>query len=351
MPTVTERIGSRNQTLGGLFQATRLSVQYIIDYCEDETVPETTEQVFADLLDAGYKIEINRPFGIPPGNVGPQNTITIGQGYSASSGYADGECIADLEGFELTSYSVTRDTTAKGIFIFNAILEMVEYQEYNHALTTVSPSSRLARSYRARPTLPSITEDGSNGYTTDLLPGYANNTINGGDIGGQKIDINVQPIGIPIAQNRFTLSFVSRRPYFATAAATTKTTDPIYEYWTSGNGTYFTGSRLKTSGGTLWPIGTNLTTIGTAVNITTITGTWVRVDLQILADEQAHLDQVPFSVNGFQPQDVERFPGTGFKMLSATKVGFMDPNPLILEVDLTQLPCNVLALWQADFPT
>ena len=95
----------------------------------------------------------------------------------------------------------------------------------------------------------------------------------------------------------------------------------------------------------------NFTAVGTAVNITTITGTWVRVDLEILADEQAHLDQVPFSVNGFQPQDVERFPGTGFKMLSATKVGFMDPNPLILEVDLTKLPCNVLALWQADFPT
>ena len=345
MPTYTEKIGSRNQTASGMFQTTRLTVQYVIRYCDDETIPETTEQVVADMLNAGFVIELNRPFGKP----GISGAETIGLGYSASSGYSNGECIAVLEGFELTSYSFTRDTTSKGVFMFNATLEMVEYQEFNHALSIVTPSSRQIRAYRARPVIPTLAEDGTNGYTVDLLPGYANNTINGGDIGGQRLDINVSPIATPIAQNRYTLSFVSRRPYFAFANATAKTVDPIYAYWTAGNGIYFVGSRLRATNGTLAPIGTGLTSVGTGISITPIAGTWVRVDLDILQDEHAHLDQVPFSVNGFQPQDVNRFPGTGFKMLSASKVGFMDPHPLIADVDLSKLPCNVLALWQADF--
>jgi hypothetical protein len=353
MPTITEKIGSRDQSVGGLMQPTRIPITLTVRYC-DETTPGTTEGVYSDLAAAGYVIELNRPYGRPPFG-SESGTQTPLQGFSASNLLCPGgNPGASSEGFEVTAYSIRRQTSGQGVFTVEIINEMVEFQQNNHALTIITPGNRQIRAYRVRPTIPPLSEDGTNGYTEDLVPGYADGTINSGDIGGLKVDINLQPIPVPIAQSTITLSFISRRPYypFASTAAASRTIDPIYQYWTTGDGRVVPGKRLTCSNGTLWPIGTQLLSVAESVSLIPITGTWVRVDIRMKQDEHAHLEQFPFAVNGFQPQDTDRFPqSTGFKMVTAQKVGFMDPHPEIADIDLDYLPCNVLTLWQADFPT
>jgi hypothetical protein len=341
---VIERISSRSTSVAGLFQPTTVTVNLTVNYCGDEVVPTSPNAVLYDLQTAGYVIEINRPYG-RPAFAGIETPIV---GYSASS-----LCGASSVGFEVTAYSARRDTNSRNIFYVDIVNQMVEYQQYNHAMVTVSPGQRIARAWRVRPTVPDLAEDGEEGYTEDLVPQYADNTLDGGDIGGQKVDINLQPISVPLWETGYTLSFVSRRPFYITAASATQTVETIYSYWTEGPASTSLGKRLKTENGNLLPIGTSLRAVGKNISITPIAGTWVRVDFDLSQDEWDHLEQIPFSVKGVQPQDVERFSEstTGFKMLSASKVGFMDVNPEIAEIDMALLPCNVLAIWQQQTGT
>lgn len=349
--TVIEKIGSRPVSVPGLFQPTTITVSLIVKYCGGEDpIPTEPNQVYFDVVEAGYVIEVGRPYGSPTTTGDPPvpGTLTPITGYSASRP----ECPADeggqvLEGFEVTNYSVRRDTNSEGVFYLDITNQMVEYQQWNHAISARTPGSRLVRAWRVRPAVPTLAEDGTTGNTEDLVPQYAAGTLNGGDIGGQFIDINCQPTSIPIWNTTYTLSFVSRRPYYATAGATTLTQDTNYEYWSEGNGSLMTGKRLKTANGDLQPIGTSLRAVGLGITITPIAGTWVRIDLLVGQDEYDHLEQIPFSVKGFQPETTDRFPSsTGFKMTSADKVGFMDVNPQVAEIDMQYLPCRVLDLWQ-----
>jgi len=345
---VIERISSRSTSVAGLFQPTTITVNLTVNYCGDDPVPTDPNAVISDLQDDGYIIEINRPYGRPV----VEGTETPIVGYSAST-TCPGNELSGPEGFEVTSYSARRDTNSRNIFYVDIVNQMVEYQTYNHAMVTVSPGQRIARAWRVRPSVPELTEDGSNGYTLDLVPQYADNSLDGGDIGGQKVDINVQPISVPLWETRYTLSFVTRRPYYATAAATAQTVDNIYSYWTEGNASTSLGKRLKTTNGNLFPIGSLFRAVAQNLSITTIAGTWVRVDFDFSQDEWDHLEQIPFSAKGVQPVDVERFSEstTGFKMLSASKVGFMDVNPEIAEIDMANVPCNVLSIWQQQTGT
>ncbi len=336
---VIERISSRSTSVAGLFQPTTVTVNLTVNYCGDEVVPTSPNAVIFELQDAGYVIEINRPYGRPVEG-GTETPIV---GFSAS-----GACESGSDGFEVTAYSARRDPNSRNVFYVDIVNQMVEYQQYNHATVTISPGQRMARAWRVRPDIPELEEDGSNGYTLDLVPRYADNTLNSGDIEGQKVDINLQPISIPLWETTYRLSFVSRRPYYSTAGASAQTIDNIYSYWTSGNVSTSLGKRLKTTNGTLAPIGSLFRAVGRNISITPIVGTWVRVDYEFTQDEWNHLEQFPFSVGGVQPQDVERFDSaaTGFKMLSSSKVGFMDVNPEIEEIDLANLPCGVLSIWQ-----
>ena len=351
MPTIIEKIGTRPTTVSGLFQPTTIVVNLIVSYC-DETIPDDPNQVYYDVLDELYVIEIGRPYGSPTvtGDPPTAGTLTPITGYSAHRQECSGSQV--LEGFEVTGYSVRRDTNARGVFYLDITNQMVEYQQWNHAMTMVAPGSRIARAWRVRPSIPTLAEDGTNDYTEDLLPQYADGTLSSGDIGGQYVDVNCQPTSIPLWQTSYTFSFVSRRPYYATAGASTQTLDPVYSYWTDGNGSYMSGKRLETTNGDLLPIGSSLRAVGVGITITPIVGTWVRVDVTVAQDEWDHLEQVPFSVEGFQPKTVERFPGTtGFKMVSSDKVGFMDVNPEIVTLDMQYLPCRVLTLWQEQTGT
>lgn len=350
--TVIERIGSRPVSVPGLFQPTTITVSLIVTYCGgQDPIPTDPNQVYFDVLEEGYIIEIGRPYGSPTTTGDPPvpATLTPIVGYSASRP----ECGDDqvLEGFEVTNYSVRRDTNSEGVFYIDITNQMVEYQQWNHAISTRDPGSRLMRTWRVRPTVPTLAEDGTNGYTEDLVPQYAAGTLSGGDIGGQFIDVNCQPTSVPVWNTTYTLSFVSRRPYYATAAATTQTQDTNYEYWSEGNGSLMTGKRLRTLNGSLAPIGVSLQAVGFGIAITPIAGTWVRIDLQITRDEFDSLEQIPFSVKGFQPETTDRFTVTGFKMTSASKVGFMDVNPQIADLDMQYLPCRVLTLWQEQVGT
>lgn len=346
MPTIIEKIASRPTTVPGLFQATTIMVNLIVTYC-NETIESDPNQVYYDVVDAGYIIEIGRPYGSP---IDLGGTLTPITGYSAHRTECSGSQV--LEGFEVTSYTVRRDPNAAGVFYLDITNQMVEYQQWNHATTAVTPGMRIARAWRVRPDLPTIEEDPAGGYTKDLVPQYADNTLNAGDIDGQYIDVNCQPTSIPLWRTSYTFSFVSRRPYYATAGAATQTVDTTYSYWTDGSGSYMSGKRLKTTNGSLLPVGTSFRAVGDGIQITPIVGTWVRVDIQLSQDEWDHLEQIPFSVEGVQPVTVARFPGTtGFKMTSADKVGFMDVNPEIVELDMVYLPCRVLALWQEQTGT
>jgi hypothetical protein len=354
---VIERISSRSTSVAGLFQPTTVTVNLTVNYCGDEEVPTSPNAVLYDLQAAGYVIEINRPYGTPTttGDPPTPSTTTPIVGYSASSVVCPENDIdgTGQDGFEVTAYSARRDTNSRNIFYVDIVNQMVEYQQYNHAMVTVSPGQRIARSWRVRPSVPELSEDGSNGYTLDLVPRYADNSLDGGDIGGQKVDINLQPISVPLWETGYTLSFVTRRPYYSTAGALVQTVEDIYSYWTEGDASTSLGKRLRTENGNLLPIGTLLRAVAKNISITPIAGTWVRVDFQFSQDEWDHLEQIPFSVKGVQPQDVERFSEstTGFKMLSASKVGFMDVNPEIAEIDMALLPCNVLAIWRQQTGT
>jgi hypothetical protein len=355
---VIESISSRTTRVGELFTATVVTVSLTVNYCGDETIQDDPNQVIYDLQDAGYIIEINRPYGSPTTSGDPPvpSTLTPITGYSASNqACPGGDPAPPVEGFEVTSYNVRRDPASVGVFRVEITNQMVEYQLYNHAITTISPGQRAVKAWRVRPDVPTLAEDTTggtdNGYTEDLLPQYADNTLNGGDIEGQKVDVNLQPISIPIWNTTYRLSFVARRPYYASAGAVSQTVDFNYQYWTEGPGSYMAGKRLQTSNGNLTPIGDVFRAVGVGVTITPIAGTWVRVDIEFTRDEWDHLEQMPFSVQGMQPQDVERFPGTGFKMLSSSKVGFMDTNPEIVEMDMQYLPCNALAIFQAQLGT
>lgn len=348
MLTIIEKIGSRPVSVPGLFQPTTITVSLIVAYCGGEDpIPTDPNQVYFDVIGDGYVIEIGRPYGSPTTTGDPPTSATLTPitGYSASRPECNEQQV--LEGFEVTGYSVRRDTNSEGVFYLDITNQMVEYQQWNHAISTKAPGSRLVRAWRVRPTVPTLAEDGTNGYTEDLVPQYAAGTLDGGDIGGQFIDVNCQPTSIPIWNTTYTLSFVSRRPYYASAGATDQVEDTNYEYWSEGPGSVMTGRRLKTTNGDLEPIGPSFRAVGLGITITPIAGTWVRVDLLIGRDEYDHLEQLPFSVKGFQPETTARFPpSTGFKMTSADKVGFMDVNPQILELDMFYLPCRVLTLWQ-----
>lgn len=352
MPTITEKIGSRQTAVSGLFQPTTIVVNLTVNYCGDETIETDPNQVYFDVVGAGYVIEIGRPYGSPTVTGDPPipGTLTPIVGYSAHQSTC-GESLVQ-EGFEVTAYNIRRDANASGVFYIDITNQMVEYQQWNHAVVTVTPGQRIARAWRVRPVLPTLAEDAVGGFTQDLVPQYAAGTLNAGDIDGQFVDINCQPVSIPLWRTSYTLSFVSRRPYYASAGAVTQTLDTVYSYWTEGNGSLIAGKRIKTTGGNLLPIGSLFRAVGDGVQITPIVGTWVRVDFQVAQDEWDHLEQIPFSVEGLQPKTVERFSGsTGFKMVSSDKVGFMDVNPEIIEVDLAQLPCRVLTLWQEQTGT
>ena len=358
MPDVIERISSRSTSVPGLFQPTTITVNLTVNYCGDETVPTSPNSVIYDLQEAGYVIEINRPYGSPTTEGDPPTpaTLTPITGYSAST-TCPGDELVGPEGFEVISYSARRDTNSRNIFYVDIVNQMVEYQLYNHAMTTVSPGQRIARAWRVRPTLPTLEEDTTggtdNGYTEDLVPQYADDSLNSGDIEGQKVDVNLQPISIPLWETGYTLSFVTRRPYYATAGATTQTVDPVYSYWTEGNASTSVGKRLRTTNGNISAIGASLRAVARNISIVPIVGTWVRVDFDFSQDEWDHLEQIPFSVKGVQPIDTERFSesATGFKMLSASKVGFMDVNPEIADIDMLYLPCNVLSIFQQQLGT
>lgn len=355
---VIESISSRSTRVGELFTSTTVTVSLTVNYCADAEIQDDPNQVIYDLQDAGYIIEINRPYGSPTTSGDPPapSTLTPITGYSASGqACPTGDPPASAEGFEVTSFSVRRDTSSVGVFQVEIINQMVEFQTYNHAITTISPGQRAVKAWRVRPDVPDLEEDTTggtdNGYTKDLLPQYADDTLNGGDIEGQKIDVNLQPISIPIWNTTYRMSFVARRPYYATAGAASQTVDNNYAYWTEGQGSYIAGKRLQTANGNLSPIGSMFRAVGVGISLTPIAGTWVRVDIEFTRDEWDHLEQIPFSVQGMQPQDVERFPGSGFKMLSASKVGFMDVNPEIVEMDMQYFPCGVLDIFKAQLGT
>lgn len=334
---VTEKIGSADTEVTGLFQATRIPVTLTVVYdCDAETVPETANAVIFDLLAAGYVIEINRPYGSPDQG----STITPITGYATSDDQT-------LVGFEVTAYSARRDTSAAGVFTIEITNELIEFQEYNHATARSTPTARAASVWRVNPNLPTLTSNTDPGVLVDdPLLAYDMDT----SISGRAVDLNTQPITTPLNGTVWTFSCVLRRPYFASAGTTSLTTDDSFTYW--ARTADLLGGRLENAGtffeGTVTGEG-DYEPVIESLSFRDLTGTFIRMDLSIRVDEELNLSQVPLSYDGTIPDAVDNYggPSLDFRITQAKSVGFMDTFPRVAHPTVAELPVNVLGIWQA----
>jgi hypothetical protein len=348
---VYERIGSRRYSRGGLFQPSTVTVSFVVNLlCNEAGVlpAQDPNGVVYILRQLGFIIEVGQPFGFP-GYVHPiLGDTTLVSGYPATNELVSDNPVA--EGYEVTSFRASRDTSSTSIYNLEVEMVMVEQQYLNHAELIASASPRQARAFRVEPERPTL-ESTTPGLVDDPLVEYTMAS----DINGRGIDFNCQPLTLTLAGTQLVLSCCIRAPYFRRASDNALTVSAIWSYWTTGAGGTSTGARLKDSNSLRpdLPGYRDYESIVESVNISKIVGTFHRLDVSIRVDEWYNLEQVPFSVNGTVPKADERHGGgTGedvFSITQAFAVGWVDPNPRAYEPDLAAsgvLPYNVLTLWK-----
>ena len=245
---------------------------------------------------------------------------------------------------------------AKGIWHVDIELGLVGYHnalDDIHATVTSSSSSRTASAYRLQPGMKLLTgasqpnlgaptqnnvfttctaTSGSNARTgqydkTNWLT-YVKSTM---DIGGVSVDINGQPVSIPVEQLNYTLQFVIRRPYhdFVAGSPSTPTgygvrfVDCMWSLW----GQYPHWCLNKRNAETMFGYGPG-ELVCTNVTNTPIDDDSMMCNVTLTWDEWGHGEQAPWGFEGNVPPKIEStIGGADRPILNADTVYWINPYP------------------------
>jgi len=309
MPIVSVTKNSHNLDYGGMFQPTTRTIELAIDYC-GTTVPDSLTLVIDDLELLNWAVVVGRPLGQPPTGTGPGVYNQFELGWAADQTATE----PLIRPYIVQSYRGALDPGSNHVWRVSIQISLMvrninyteDYIGRNHSAVSITSNSRSVRAYRigklvehsgtAASTgelmLPEMEWDGTDGRFTNTWI-----TCGADDIGGDPLDINGEPLTMPIEQTSITLSFVIREPYYASYSAATRTTNAMWESWGKNPRTHVNKRNSSVLFG--YAIGR---LVVMSVNVTRIDMEFRRVDITLVDDEWYHFDQMPWSTVGVVPK-------------------------------------------------
>lgn len=307
---------SSGKRAGGLFEPSTIEVRWRIDSCDVEEASTLREEILSDFNTGHYLIRIGTEFRAVDGTA-PE--------WAAA---ADRVTLEPFRAYETVAYEIRPVPESNKIWEVSARLQLLEaIPSRGHALVKKNIRSRVAQAWRANPfeagcpdsTLfePTPAENSSKALPCSL-------------VGGDRVDINGQPMSVVIDQHVITASFVVRAPYVNPLTGIVTTTT-AWDFWTSGAGSKMIGNRNNTSFWG-WPAyslvmeGIDVAPIGNT--------TFNRIDVTMVHDEWWHLEQAPVTYRGALPPTVDVCGGKVFQTEDTLWV-----NPYIVYSDFnTMIP-------------
>tara|TARA_R110000751_G_scaffold62936_1_gene130311 strand:- start:161 stop:850 length:690 start_codon:yes stop_codon:yes gene_type:complete len=167
-----------------------------------------------------------------------------------------------------------------------------DFEGRNHSAVSITAESRGVRAYRTNATLPTLTWDsGTNRFTNTWIDCGDN------DISGDSLDINGEPLTMPIEQTSIVLSFVIREPFYSLYSSLTRTVDAMWTTWGKNPSSHVN----KRNSASLFGYAAGRLVV-TSVSVTPIDMEFRRVNVTLVDDEWLHFDQMPWSTAGVIPE-------------------------------------------------
>jgi hypothetical protein len=295
--TVSVTKESGNLENPGMFSPTTRTMHFAVDYCDEAVKRTSAQDVLSDMMTEGWAIAVGRPLGMPPNGVGSYNQFELG--YPANRTSAESTEVP----FVVQSISGELDRSSNEVWRIRVVISLMirnitpgDFEGRNHSAVSITSESRGVRAYRTKATLPTLTWDGNEER-------FTNTWITCGDDGidGDPLDINGEPLTMPIEQTSIVLSFVIREPFYTSYSALTRTVDAMWGTWGRNPSSHVNKRNSTVLFG--YPIGR---LVVTNVSVTPIDMEFRRVDVTLVDDEWYHFDQMPWSTAGVIPElDVE----------------------------------------------
>jgi hypothetical protein len=307
MPTVSVTKPSGNLAFGGMFQPSMRVIELAVDYC-GETTPSSLQDVIDGLeQNQNWAIAIGRPLGEPPTGFGAYNQFEIGTPADQTSAETT------KRPFVVQSYTGLLDPGSNNVWRISIVLTLLvrnindaeDFPGRNHSSVSITSQTRGVRAYRIGKMVPySGTPAADHELMTPQMTWNATNerfdntwiTCSNDDIGGESVDINGEPLSMPIEQTSITLSFVIREPYYASYSDVSRTTNAMWTKWGKNPSEHLNKRNTTTLFG--YDVGR---LVVTAVNVTPLDMEFRRVDITLVDDEWYHFDQMPWSTAGTVP--------------------------------------------------
>ena len=297
MPTVVVTKNSNNLNHGGMFEPNTRTLELAVDYCGAAvSTPASLQLVINDLETLGWAISVGRPFAKPAQGLNPADRFELGRPADQTASEST------LLPYVVKSYRGVMDGGSNKVWRISVDITLVtrninlaeDFPGRNHSAVSISAQSRSTRAYRAGATLPTMTWDPSQD------PGRFTNTwITCGqdDIGGDPIDINGEPLSMPVEQTSIVLSFVIREPYYSNYNSSTRTTGSMWTTWGKNPRRHLNSRNSEVLFG--YQVGR---LVVTDVTVTPLDMEFRRVDITLLDDEWYHFEQMPWSTAGVIPE-------------------------------------------------
>ena len=280
----------------GMFSPSTRTIHLAVDYCDVAAANKRTsvQEVTYDMMNEGWAIAVGRPLGMPI--VPATSPATYNQfefGYPANRTDAESTTVP----FVVQSISGELDRSSNEVWRIRVVISLMirnmtpgDFEGRNHSAVSITSESRGVRAYRTNATLPTMTWSS---------PRFTNTWITCGpdDIGGDPLDINGEPLTMPIEQTSIVLSFVIREPFYTSADATVRTVDAMWATWGRNPSSHVNKRNSTVLFG--YEIGR---LVVTNVSVTPIDMEFRRVDVTLVDDEWLHFDQMPWSFAGVIPE-------------------------------------------------
>jgi hypothetical protein len=276
----------------GMFSPTTRTIHLAVDYCGENTKRTSVQDVTYDMMQEGWAIAVGRPLGMPIAGT----PVTYNQfefGYPANHTTAE----VGLVPFVVQSISGELDRSSNEVWRIRVVISLIirnitpgDFEGRNHSAVSITSESRGVRAYRTGATLPTMTW---------ADPRFENTWITCGDDGidGDPLDINGEPLTMPIEQTSIVLSFVIREPFYTSADAVNRTVNTMWTTWGRNPSSHVNKRNSAVLFG--YEIGR---LVVTNVSVTPIDMEFRRVDVTLVDDEWLHFDQMPWSFAGVIPE-------------------------------------------------
>ncbi len=373
--TLVQAPNQFRETSPGLFQASTLRLSFRVDYSQiasTSAIAGKLSDVLADMHAQNYQLYIGRAVAL--GGVPSPSPLVAYPGLYAADA-TDGES-SIVEPWIVRSMSGSTVPGSTWIWHVDVDLSLVGYQnayERIQASVVASSGTRVAQAFRlgdlnlltddtAEPKLGAVSSPtplpGQCGSVTATTGSYdQSNWITYDkatmDVGGEEVDINGQPIGVPIEQLNYTLQFVIRKPNFGSGSEII----PGGPASPSGYGTRVVGCMWS-----LWGIypqwilnKRNRTAlfgyepgelVCTSVTHTPIDDEFILCSVTLTWDEWGHCDQVPWGFNGSIPPTAEKGATGDRAILNADTVYWMNPHQESFNITAADFPRGAHALFE-----